>query len=102
MSTPLRNRQRCQPATAKELYQVFRLAVHCGYDVPTAKRVAVQTVERAMQDGRGDHGRRPSQFDLQIVRIRKGTATGGKETTETFDRLIQFLPAPKKHHLKKQ
>ena len=84
MSKPLRDRKTCLPGTRKRLIKRFQQALKAGYDEVTAKRVAMYVENRYQQDGKYNWER----SGIQEAMKRK-SLTGGKETTEDFDRLTK-------------
>ena len=83
MSTPMRKRKTCTPATAKRLVSLFKQARKLVNE-RTAKAVAVYVEDRRQQGGVSD----PSYL-AALKAMKKGTLTGGSSTAEDFDRLTK-------------
>lgn len=90
MSKPLRKILNPRPETKKRLLRYYKLALKAGYDSDLAKRVAVQATDRDRQNGEMNYHefgtRTPDQMPAN--RIKHNSFTGGKEKSQTFDRLI--------------
>ncbi len=82
MSSPFTARTRLNQVTVNRLDGLFRLACKLGYSKRNAKRIALQTLERLSQGGTLD-------YSMQLARVMKKTATGGKQVPETYDRLMK-------------
>ncbi len=81
MGQCLRDRKKVQQKTVNSLVSFFKLARYYDYSVEEAKKVAVLSVESAFQGGRWETG-------TQAMRIAQRSTHGGKETAETYDRLV--------------
>lgn len=81
-STPLRDRKHVTPLIVQRLKEVFSLAHSFGYSAVEAKRIAVRTIEAKQQKGEGG-------YQEQLLRIKNRTTNGGKETVETYNRLVK-------------
>lgn len=81
MARCLRDRKTVRQNTVNRLLAYYELALYYSYPVEKAKRVAVLSVETEMQGGSWESS-------AQAMRIAQHTTHGGKETAETFDRLV--------------
>lgn len=88
MAVKIEDRKTVTQRTVNILWAVYDLALKSDYPQKEAMRVAIQAVERLSQGGIDD-------FNQQIRRIERGTATGGKAISTTFNRLVARREATK-------